>query len=306
MMPTDPDHIGMYELLRLIEQANLLGASLSSGGLAVFADVSLETPKLSPPELGCIRVVSWLFVQYFEAGRIGVGFLDGKAAVYDHDSGVTLKRHRQTTQHLRTFFQHNLDSTKPHDRGIQDSCRAWFKEKCGTAVPAGDEHWAACLGGIINEAVNGLHVLVSTLRRIEADESCAQICDDWRLRVSRTLAPYQFDDLISIVAADMGRPEIDPAALRKRHHDQWVRHLGLLNEDADVRLEARKLVEHAILTAIPDILPITGRDLISEFQIAPGPLVGRLLEEARALCSQQRLSREDLLTKLRMQRGQEM
>jgi len=70
-MPTDPDHIGMYELLRLIEQANLLGASLSSGGLAVFADVSLETPKLSPPELGCIRVVSWLFVQYFEAGAPG-------------------------------------------------------------------------------------------------------------------------------------------------------------------------------------------------------------------------------------------
>jgi hypothetical protein len=81
--------------------------------------------------------------------------------------------------------------------------------------------------------------------------------------------------------------------------------LALLNEDADVRLEARKLVEHAILTAIPDILPITGKDLISEFQIAPGPLVGRLLDEARALCSQQRLNREELLAKLREQRGRE-
>jgi hypothetical protein len=293
----------MYELLRLIEQANQLAASLSSGALVVFEDVSLETPRLSPPELGCIRVVSWLFVQYFEAGRIGVGFLDGKASAYGHDPDGTVKQHRQTTQRLRTFFQHNLNSTKPHDRGIQDSCREWFKQKCGTAVPVGDDHWAACLGGIIGEAVTGIQALVRTLRSIESDEGCKQICEEWRLRVSRTLAPYQFDELISVVAADMGRPEIDPASLRKRHYDQWVKHLGLLNEEADVRLEARKLVENAILTAIPDILPITGKDLISEFQIAPGPEVGRLLEEARALCSQQRLNRDELIGKLRDRLG---
>ncbi len=303
MVPTAPDHSGMYELLRLIEQANQLAASLSSGMPVVFDGVSLETPRLSPPELGCIRVVSWLFVQYFEAGRIGVSFLDGKAFAYGHDPDGSIKKHRQTTQRLRTFLQHNLDSTKPHDRGIQDACRTWFKGKCGTAVPVGDEHWAACLGGIINEAVSGLQVLVRTLRSIEADESCTQICDEWRLRVSRTLAPYQFDELISIVAADMGRPEIDPAALRKRHYDQWVKHLALLNEDADVRLEARKLVENAILTAIPNVLPITGKDLISEFQIAPGPEVGRLLEEAKVLCSQQRLNRDELIGKLRDRLG---
>jgi hypothetical protein len=199
-------------------------------------------------------------------------------------------------------LQHNLDSKKPHDRSIQDACHTWFKEKCGTAVPVADEDWAACLGGIINEAVTGLQALVRTLRSIESDESCTQICDEWRLRVSRTLAPYQFDELISIVAADMGRPEIDPSALRKKHYEQWIKHLALLNEEADVWQEARKLVENAILTAIPHVLPITGKDLIAEFQIAPGPEVGRFLEEARALCAQQRLNRDELMAKLRDRR----
>ena len=148
MVPTEPDHSGMYELLRLIEQANQLAASLTSGMPVVFDDVSLETPRLSPPELGCIRVVSWLFVQYFEAGRIGVSFLDGKAFAYGHDPDGSIKKHRQTTQRLRTFLQHNLDSTKPHDRQRPGGLSA-RRSKRNVARPfqSADEHWAACLGG---------------------------------------------------------------------------------------------------------------------------------------------------------------
>jgi hypothetical protein len=106
-----------------------------------------------------------------------------------------------------------------------------------------------------------------------------------------------------MAAVDMGRSEIDPVAVRKKHYDQWTKHLALLNDDADIRIEARKLVEHAILTAIPDVLPITGYDLIAELGIRPGPLVGTLLEQARVLCNERRRTREELLAKLREYSG---
>jgi hypothetical protein len=144
-----------------------------------------------------------------------------------------------------------------------------------------------------------LEILVSTLRMIESDEYCDQICQEWFRRVSRTVAPYQFDELIAVVGTDMGRPEIDPPSFRKRNFDSWTKHLALLSEDADVQLEARKLVENAILTLIPDVLPITGRDIIQELQIEPGPLVGRLLAEAKTLYSHERLSRDQLIERLR-------
>ena len=293
------DHAAMYEVLRLIEQAKQLAISLPLPGLAVFDDVSLETPTLKPPELGCIRLVSWLFVQHFEAGRIGVGFLEGKLVAYDQDPKGIVKTHRQNVQRLRTFFQHNLDSRKPHDQGINESCRAWFKRKCGTAVPATDEHWAACLSGMIKESAQCLEILVGTLRMIESDEYCNQICQEWWRRVSRTVAPYQFDELIAMVAADMGRSEIDPPSVRKRNFDAWTKHLALISTDADVQLEARKLVENAMLTVIPEVLPITGKDIIRELQIEPGALVGRLLAEAKNVYAIERLSREQLLERLR-------
>jgi len=289
----------MYEVLRLIEQANQLAASLSTPQLRVFESVSLDTPKLSPPELGCIRLVSWLFVQYFEAGRIGVSFLDGKAIAYGQDPNGEIKKHRDNVQRLRTFFQHNLDSNKSHDRGIQETCRKWFREKCNTAVPSTDEDWARCLGAIINEAVGSLEVLVATLRRVEAAEAREEICKDWRLRASKNLLPHQFDDLIAQVAADMGKPEIDPSVFRKRHYDQWSKHLGLLSEGTDVLVEARKLVEHALLTVIPDTLSITGTDVIKELQIEPGPRVGEVLAQARTLYARERLSKDALLEMLR-------
>ncbi len=303
-MPPGSDHAGMYEVLRLIEQANQLAASLSTPPLRVFESVSLDIPKLSPPELGCIRLVSWLFVQYFEAGRVGVRFLDGKAIAYDQDPNGEITKHRDYVQRLRTFFQHNLDSSKSHDRGIQETCRAWFREKCNTAVPSTDEDWALCLGAIIKEAVGSLEVLVATLRRIEVDEAREEICKDWRLRASRNLLPHQFEDLIAQVAADMGKTEIDPVGLRRRFYDQWSKHLGLLNEGVEVLVEARKLVEHALLTVIPDTMPITGKDVISELQIEPGPKVGEVLAQARTLYAKERLSKETLLERLR--RGPEV
>src|ERR1017187_6345027 len=96
----------MYELLRTMEQINRVTATLPGPIPGVFAPVSLDMPRFSPAELGCMRVVSWLFVQHFEAGRIGGAFLQSHAVGYGHDPNGDAEQHRLLVQRLRTFFQH--------------------------------------------------------------------------------------------------------------------------------------------------------------------------------------------------------
>src|ERR1017187_3711250 len=185
-------------------------------------------PKLSPAELGCMRVVSWLFVQHFEAGKIGSAFLEGKVELYGQDGAQKVKCHRLVIQKLRTLFQHNLNLEKPHDRDIVETCERWFKDSCGTAVPSSDEHWTKCLSRLLLEAQECLEILLNTLRSIESDESCNKICYEWELRIKRYYPPHRFDEIIAKVAVDMGRDSVDGSSLRKRYYESWSKHIGLL------------------------------------------------------------------------------
>ena len=41
----------------------------------VFTDISLPKPKFSHQEVGFLRIVPWLYVLYYEAGKINVDFI---------------------------------------------------------------------------------------------------------------------------------------------------------------------------------------------------------------------------------------
>jgi hypothetical protein len=298
MAGSAPDQ--MYELLRSIDQINRVALTMPGIAGGIFAPVSLEMPKLAPPELGCMRVVSWLFVQHFEAGKIGTAFLESKADVYGHDPDQNVRRHRRLIQQLRTFSQHNLDSTKAHDRSIVEGCERWFKQNCGTAVPSTDEHWEKCVLALLSEANSCFQIMVRTLRSIEEDESSVNICQEWELRIKRHYPPYMFDSIISEAAVDMGRDGIDAISLRKRHYDSWQRHMSLLQDGVDFEAEARKLIEYSILNLTPKMLPVTGKDLMQEFGVAPGQVIGQLLKTAQQLYEAEPCSRNVLLEKLRI------
>jgi len=68
------------------------------------------------------------------------------------------------------------------------------------------------------------------------------------------------------------------------------------------KVEARKLIEHALLDTMTLVLPITGRDIMGKLDIPPGPQVGNLLEKARIIYNNEHCSRDELLEKLRMQK----
>lgn len=284
----------IYQALTLRDEINDISSRFDNIG-PVFGSVSLVLPRLDPAELGFIRVVSWLYVHYFESGKLGTEFLTELLREYSADNSEVSKAHRVLVQRLRTYCQHNLDPSQDHSKDINRACEAWFSSHCGTPVPRSDEHWEKILRVISSDASIYLGCLRDILRQIESDPEAAQITSQWQLRISRFHAPHEFDALISEVAADLGKESLDPTKLRKRYYDKWRKEFEVKTDDYDFHIEARKLIEHVLLSEQQGVLPITGLDVMTTFSIPPGPRVKEILLEAKQLYDTSPCTKNELL-----------
>lgn len=292
----------MYEVLKLRDTINRISSGFSEIG-PIFGLVSLQLPRLEPSELGFIRVVSWLYVHYFEVGKLGSDFLAAHAEAASIETSQ-LKNHRDRIQQLRTYCQHNLNYTDDHSKSIQYICESWFKEKCGTHLPIDEPHWSKLLQLIIAEALHYFQILERIIRFIETNEAFEQILEQWQLRIKRYFPPHKFDKIIEEVSADWGRDNFDATKFRKRHYDKWKGAFEYQTEEADLEREGRKLVEAAMLADQMGILPIDGRDVMSQLNIAPGSAVQEMLKIACDLNNAKPYSREALLAELAERKAQ--
>jgi hypothetical protein len=239
-------------------------------------------------------VISWLYVQYFETGKLNTEFIGG----YGNLSGIDiacLRDHRARIQQLRTYCQHNLSFSEDHSRVIQAACEAWFKSECGTHLPSDENHWEKILVSIILEAKTYFENLEKIIRSIEANETFSQILEQWQLRISRFHAPHKFDVVIEKVASDWGRESFDAVKFRKRYYDKWRASFEYRTDQCDFEKEARKLVEQAMLSDQQDVLPIDGTDVMRAFDITPGSRVKEILQLGRELFTANPCSRDQLL-----------
>ncbi len=293
----------MLSIFDLVNEINIVGLRLNPSGAEVFGMVSLSVGNLVPFEFGFLRAVSWLYALYFEAGKVNVEFLLEQLAAYGIDHSENQISHIEIVQQMRTYLQHNLDPTKEQNRTIQYACEHWFLEQCKTPVPTTGTHWRLCLLSILQGALDFLTALRDCIRYIEQDEGCQEILQRWEFRRQRYHPPHEFDRLISIAAVDIGRENIDAVRLRNRYYQKWTKELDVQQGSYDFEVEGRKLIEHALLTEMTPVLPITGKDIIEEFNLAPGPQVGELLKVARKLYTNEPCSRDRLLAKLRLEAG---
>lgn len=289
----------MYRALALRDEINDISSKFDGVG-AVFDSVSLSLPRLEPAELGFIRVISWLYVHYFESGKLGTEFLTALVQKYAVESFESSKQHREAVQRLRTYCQHNLDPSQNHSKDIQRACEDWFYDCCGTRTPRSDVHWEKLLSIISQDSAKYLECLRDALRSIEADSACHQVIEQWVLRVSRFHAPHKFDEIISEVAADLGREGLDAVKLRRRYYDKWRKEFEVKTDDCDFYVEARKLIEHVLLLEQLDVLPINGQDVMKAFDVPPGPRVKDILLLARQLYDAGPCSKDLLLEQVRV------
>jgi len=293
-----PPSSRLVALVRGRDQIDGFARALLSSGSPVFGVVSLSLPDVDgTPELAFIRTVSWLYVHYFEAGRVGVRFLvrrNARIASQGHGD-----EHLDVVHALRTWSQHNINLAGEHNARIASTCEDWFANRCGTRLPRVDGHWTALLDALLGDAQAFFVRLLDSLDVIETDDNRDVICQQWEDRLRRDWPAHRYHELIATVSFDLGREALDSAAFYDRHGHTIRDGLRLLSEDCDLEAEARKLVERALLVELASVLPITGRDVMEYFGIGPGPDVGRLLECARRLHEDQPSEWEALLVRMK-------
>ncbi len=287
----------LVDLVRSREQVDGLARALLPSRSPVFGAVSLPLPDVDgAAELAFIRTASWLYVHYFEVGRVGVRFLVRRnPRRAGHGQG---DEHLDVVHALRTWSQHNLDPGSERDARVAETCSNWFEPRCGTRLPRTETHWRALLDALLDEAQVFLNRLLSLLAEIERDDDRDIICQQWEIRLERDWPAPRYYSLITVVAADLGRQALDPKAFYDRHGHTIREGLRLVSEDWDLETEARKLIERALLTETASLLPITGHDVMEFFAIVPGPRVGHLLECARRLYDEQPCDKEELLQRM--------
>ncbi len=287
----------LLDIVRSREQVDGLTRALLPSRSPVFGAVSLPLPDVDgAAELAFIRTASWLYVHYFEAGRVGVRFL------VHRNPGRTGQgygdEHLDVVHALRTWSQHNLEPVSEHDARVAETCSMWFELRSGTRLPRTETHWRALLDALLDEAQVFLNRLLSLLAEIERDDDRDIICQQWEIRLERDWPAHSYHSLITVIAADLGREALNPKAFYDRHGRTIRDGLRLVSEDCDLEAEARKLIERALLTETASLLPITGHDVMEFFATGPGPRVGRLLECARRLYDEQPCDKEALLRRM--------
>lgn len=265
---------------------------------AVFRDVFMPVPQYTCHEAGFLRNLSWLYVLYQEAGRVNLDFLLGKFSAYDLDLRLG-KQHLRAVNHLRTSLQHSLNILDQRDRDLQNSSIDWFKSVVGVPAPSSTKHWASCLDALLGEAVVFMQRIVTCIEHIGNDEFRQKIIEEWNGRCLSYHPPERFDRLISVVAADLGMSLIDPVTVRRRYFDQWTKRLALNRHGFDFATEARKLIEGVLLN--DPRLPISGEDVMKEFDLPPGVEVGNRLQRAREIYQSDRCDAPRLLHLLRLE-----
>lgn len=170
----------------------------------------------------------------------------------------------------------------------------WFEDSAGN-IELGPR---GALESLLKQATDAMDGLRACLRAIERDESRDAILDAWIFRVHRYHPPAAFDRVVAEVAGDIGKEHLDVPRFRRRFYDQWMEKLAVLTGEYSFDVEARRLVDAALLADASAGMPITGSDIIGELGIPPGPAVGAALGLARQLYDVEPLSRDALLARL--------
>lgn len=265
---------------------------------AMFRRVFLRVPRLlDGAELGFSQSVSWLYVHYFEAGQPSLRFVMDlmDAAGIDREP---LDAHLGIVRDLRTSLQHNLDLTAERDVELDGRCADWYSRACDRRSPTGEEEWDLCTVRLLNDSTSTFHSLRESIRWIDTDAHRNVVLEQWRRVLRRHHDVWEYDRVIEVTANDLGHEHLDVRAFRDRHIASWRSSLEVLDEGYDFEFEARRRIEHSLLTDHRGVLPITGTDVMQRLGLPPGPAVGRALERASEIYKAERLTREALLTRL--------
>jgi hypothetical protein len=293
VLPTHPAFLQIVEL-----RNNINSMTLELGKVEKpFREIYFSVPVYSCSEAGFLRSVSFLYMLYYEAGRVNVEFLVEQLRGFQLDPEEMARRHVFLVHSLRTSLQHSLDLSENRNQDMLDQAKAWFRENCGSEMPSSIEDWDKCLSALLMQTVDCMNLLFSCVTTIKADAFCDSIISQWNSQCSHYHPPHEYDRVISIVAADIGMPYADPVKIRKRFYETWSKELENLTGNYNFEIEARKQVQAALLKN--PVLPITTQEIMETLNQQPGPVVGEMLRKATEIYQQHPCTGPELLELLK-------
>lgn len=296
-MSTIDTSSALQELPEFIDQINSAAQAIGKEE-KVFLDREAVFPNYTCFEAGFIKTTSWLYAQYQEVGGINVDYLLDKQQVYGPEWNKLCKLHLRNVCTLRTVLQHSLDLTSKRNQGLKWESEKWFQALLKTSEPQHGLHWHICMNGIISEAKDFLLGLLFTIQSIKSDDLCDSIIYEWNFKSRRYHPPHEFDQIIEIVSYELGFTNIDTVKIRKMYYSRWSKELSVKTGDINFETEARKLIEQTLFHHSSITLPITGKDIMEEFNLPPGKEVGRLHAKAKEFFDEKRSDSVELLEKL--------
>ena len=277
------------DLLELVERVRRATASLLKD------EGALEQPSMplrgfATPELGVLRLASWLFALHRESGKEALNYL---LELFSRIGTVDVSEHVTDIQTLRTYFQHHLTQSTRDER-IRVAAELWLTSE--TDVPTGVEEWQSALDRLSRSAEQALTRIAEAAEAALVDDGREPVASQWAINKSRAIPAHQVDRHIEGLADQMGLDELDVKAFRERHFASWRKQLEVLNSNADPRTHLTRLIERELLNlrAVTP-MPVTGEDVMDAFGLAPGPGVGSVLRTITAIHTESGGTREELL-----------
>lgn len=280
-------------VLRHYQSINALARSLINR--PAFDDIHVLHPDPSRPEPGFIRATSWLYCLYFEAGRVSIDYLVSLGEIFQVIDRNVANQHIEVVRSLRTELHHNL-GFEDTDQQARTTAEVWRRGACGTSLPEAENQWGGCYQKLVGDSNIFLRSIEDVVRQIESDSNDADNhLAEWTRRLIRSWPGASFDPLIEDAKRRLGRNALNAVAFRNRHLYRWRKQLELLDDNFDFDREATLLIEKTLLEDDSAVLSISGRDIMEQLQIEAGPLVGRLLQEAKRYYESNGCNPEEIL-----------
>lgn len=276
------------------------------GGRDAFSTMAVRLPNASHSELAFYQSVTWIYALYVESGLVSFTFLMPRLAAYGLDDKEENRRHFGDIRALRTYLQHNLTLASARETRLQERCSHWFVQHCGSAIPGDEEEWECALSGALESSCRFLTSINSCLRMLEQDVAREMVVRQWLVQLDRHHSIHEFRSIVEAVIHDVGQPWLDAERITQSQYSNWSNKIRALSVGYNFEHEARRLVEHTIMNEYDPPLPITGSDVMREFELPPGREIGEILRRARSIYRRRPRDRDELMEALRGNRIREV
>ena len=289
----------MYQIGALKEELDIRASSILGVRRSAFQEMFTRSPRTTPPELAFYQVVTWLYGFYYEAGRVSLPFLIERFETYGLALQGDHRKHHENVRCLRTYLQHNLNLDSEHDLETQRRSEDWFAQSCGSTMPGTDKEWNDCVAHLLKDSEGLLTAAIACVRAIEQDESSHIVIQQWSVRLRRYHPLHEFEKLVAVVVHDLGQDSLDVKKITARFYEKWSKELRSRSEDYIFEEEARRQIEHTILSEAELPPPISGPDVMREFGMPPGSKVGEFLRFARVSYYESPCNKDQLMARLK-------